>query len=251
MWRVKWWRVGVALLICFAAFWLAGFIWQEWANWQLAQQFLRENPNLAVVPVPLPDKSVAKLAGTRVAVAGLSFQVPWGEIFRQRGFETRSVVNFTDGEVLMLSDPSHASDTEKALWAFAKTPQQADAFKHAFGPELLNCCYAIMASELAATPSQMTWWNTRTGSAKSFRLLLRKSTQVIDSKAIYELNAGEMRGFQMGDPTAAPYEVTLQLFDRNDRRHEISISQYGAKKPFLAQSEINAIVASIQLIPQK
>ncbi len=249
MWQVKWWRVGVALLVCFAAMFAAGFVWEQWAGWQLTQEFLRENPNLVAVPVPLPDTRIAQLDGARVAILGLSVQVPWKEVLRQRDFGTMSFVGFKDGGVLMLTSPSITKAIDQRIQSLAKNRQEADAIRETIGSHVSNCCYDLMARELAATPSQVRWWNQWGNGRSNFVLLMRKSEEVMDSSTIYNMSGGEMRGFQFGNPAVAPYGVTLELFDRDDRRHEIRISRYDASSPFLTQAEVNAIVASIHPIP--
>jgi len=248
-WEVKWWRVGLALAIVFAVILATGFILDRYFGWHEIQDFCRENPNLADLPVPLSDKSVANLEGAQLQVQGLSFQVPWKEVLRQSDAKTISAVAFKDGPILSIPNRTNALETERLIQGYAKTKQEMDAARRSIGSPALSCCYDLMAGELAVTPSELKWWETWRTQRNTFLRLVRKSMDIMDSNAIYEINAGEMRGFQMGNPSVAPYEVKLELFDRDDRRHEITISQYGANRPFLTQAQVNAIVASIRTVP--
>jgi hypothetical protein len=248
-WEVKWWRVGLVLAIIFVTIYATGIIWEQYADWREINVFLRENPNLANVPIPLPDKSVANLDGSRLELVGLSMQVPWKEIWRRWDFKTVSTVSFKDGPGLDIFDLSRAMVMERAIQSHTKDKQEVEAERRLVGSHALNCCHDLMASELTVKPSELRWWNTFLTRHRTLVRLERKSMDIGDSNAIFEISAGEMRGFQMGNPAAAPYGVTLELFDRNDRRHEIRISQYRANHPFLTQAEVNAIVASIRTVP--
>jgi hypothetical protein len=244
-WEVKWWRVGLALLIIFASLFAVEFVWEQYADWQEIRAFCRENPNLADVPVPLPDKSVATLDGARLEFPGLSLRVPWKDIWRR--WDAQSLT-FKDGPVFRIPTRD-ASALEKVIQNYAKTKQEADAGRRLVGSQSLNCCYDLMASELTVTPSELRWWNTWPTRRRVVVRLDSKLMDIMKANAIYEISAGEMHGFQMGNPALAPYEVTLELFDRNDLRHEITMSKYRADRPFVTQAEVNAIVASIRLIP--
>jgi hypothetical protein len=235
-WEVKWWRVALALLIIFAALFAVDFIGDQWADWQEVQGFCRDNPNLATVPIPLPDQSIAKLDGTRLEMGGLAFSVPGKEILRRRDFSHLSFVNFEDGLAISTPDGSSGLNLEKSIQANTSSKKEADETRRLLGSRELNCCYGLLASELAITPSGLKWWNTW------------RTRRIGKANAIYEINAGEMRGFQMGNPSVAPYEVVLDLFDQGDRRHEIRINNARADRPFISQSEINAIVASMKPI---
>jgi hypothetical protein len=248
MWEVKWWRVALALIIIFAALFAVDFIGEQWADWQEVHDFCRDNPNLATLPIPLPDQGVAKLDGARLEMGGLAFSASSKEILRRRDFSHISFVNFNDGLAISTPDWSSGLDLEKFIQANTRSKKEADETRRLLGSRVLNCCYGLLASELAITPSGLKWWNTWRTRRIAFTRLTTKSIDIGKANAIYEINAGEMRGFQMGNPAVAPYEVVLDLFDQGDRRHEIRINDARADRPFISQSEINAIVASMKPI---
>lgn len=106
--------------------------------------------------------------------------------------------------------------------------------------------YDWMASELAATPDQIRWWN-RTNNVRLTVLLGMKSIEMTGNcTAIYKAENSELHGFQLGDPAIAPHRVTLDLFDVNNRRYELVASSRNADHPVVTQADINAIVASIR-----
>jgi hypothetical protein len=107
-----------------------------------------------------------------------------------------------------------------------------------------------MAAELAATPSQVKWWSTRTTKARSLILLNLKSMEVLETtNRIYLQTSEEMHGFQIGDPALSPYKVELDLYDRSDRRYRILIAGKDLTHQVMTQAEINGMVASLRPIP--
>jgi hypothetical protein len=65
-----------------------------------------------------------------------------------------------------------------------------------------------------------------------------------DCETVRRISGGAVRGYQFDDPKNK--EIKLILFDPKDRRYEIRITY---KAP-IAQSQINAIVASLYFLPK-
>ena len=60
-----------------------------------------------------------------------------------------------------------------------------------------------------------------------------------------------MRGIQIGDPSIAPFDVRLELFDERDRHYAVWINVgKGTKSALATQAEINAIVRSLHGIAE-
>lgn len=249
-WQVRWWRVGVALAICFAGVGLVNLVvFSWWMPLWGAREFYRDHPRISETPAPLTDKSVAKLEGLRVERFEFSFQVPWKEIGWQKNLGSASSVVFKDGQALIVFDPRRALDSAKTIQDSAKTPREAATVRRTFGSSTLSSNYDLMAAELAATPAQGKWWAGPRQNARNFVLLGLKSMEMMDANAIYGISNEEMHGFQLGNPALAPYKVELDLFDRGDRRYKIILTQRDRIGPILTQAEVNAIVASIHPIP--
>ena len=99
---------------------------------------------------------------------------------------------------------------------------------------------------MMSTPDQVKWWNGPTeNEARSF-LLEMKSLNLGNLRSIYAVNAGGLHGFQEGDPAAPPYRIRMDRFDSTDRHYQIRISATDNHGPLISQSQINAMVASIQ-----
>jgi hypothetical protein len=77
-------------------------------------------------------------------------------------------------------------------------------------------------------------------------LLVNKTVGMLDYHDIYTIEAGGMRGFQLGDPAKPPYRVQLHLYDEADRHIRIDIGALGPEGYPLTQAELNAMVASIR-----
>ncbi len=223
-WQVSWKRVGITLLCCFAA---APVL--EWAGTDavvlyFARQTIQEHPNLSIVPTPVPDKNIEMPNGITINRFEFSFQVPWEEIEYEKNGKTVSLLDFKNGGTIIIFDPSIALDRAKSIQEAAKTTHDAKVIRQVYGSRALSSNYDFMASELATSPSHVKWWASKTSNVKSVVLLNLKTTEILDSNAIYQLSNNEMHGFQFGNPAVVPYRIELNLFDRNDRRYHIIIS---------------------------
>jgi hypothetical protein len=248
-WEVKWWRVGAALACVFGGLSLVGVAFENvWLPWYEGRELVRENPYLGAVPAPVSDKTVAKLDGVRLDLFGVSLQVPWNEVVRNKTVGNTSLISFEDDRSLFIFDPSTAFSQVRALQGKGRTQREAKAIRNLFGTRALSSNYDLMAAELA-TPAESSWRDSLLEGKRRAILLTLKSVEMNDSNAVYGISANELHGFQFGNPAVAPFEVSLVLFDRNDRRYEISLGRKEKNAPFVTQAEVNAIVASIRPIP--
>jgi hypothetical protein len=110
-----------------------------------------------------------------------------------------------------------------------------------------------MQAAMCATPEQAKWWRFRSSqNERAQLLLLTKFLLLMDSShafgtdhPIYMISAGEMRGFQLGNPNVPPFETHLDLFDKADRHLVLDVTGPKGHEQVLTQEEINAVVASI------
>ncbi len=246
-WQVNWIRVAVGTLICFAALWLVAWASTPLIAWHFAQETIRDNPHLNLVPMPVQDRSVVALDGLQIKHFEYSLQIPWKDVDVERDAKMVFVLHFKRGVALMLFAPSTAVDTVKLIRG--KNEEDTKAVTRLLGARALSSNYDLMAAELAATPAMVRWWATPTENARCITLLNLKSVEMHESNAIYMQSSEEMHGFQFGNPAVAPYRVELDLFDRNDRRYQILIAGKDLTRQALTQAEINAMVASLRPIP--
>src|SRR5580693_7363851 len=82
-WHVRWKKLGLGLVIAYAATWLAveavEVVGSQLRPWWYARQMLGDDPAARLVLTPLPDLSLAQLSGTRIDAYGYSIQTPWNE----------------------------------------------------------------------------------------------------------------------------------------------------------------------------
>jgi len=245
-WGVSWKRVGIALLLVFGSLWLvygaAVLISYQLRPWLTARSLAKEFPELDRVPVALADKSLSPLAGIRVEVNGLSLQTPWKDVAEKRATQRPSFVFFSDGAGIMALDP--AQDMDRYLLVLFRN-------NHVLDEQTLRSSYALRATSMAATSEQVKWWRLPRQNLKYLLPFTLKATALQGPGALYSISSGQFHGFQIGNPSVAPYEVNLDLYDGADRHYRIRFFERGAPRPFLTQGEINAMMASLRPAPGK
>ena len=244
-WSVSWKRVGTGLLLVFVSLWLvygATVLGSYQLHpWLTARELVRDYPQLNMVPMAPPDKSLASLKGVRVDFYGLSFQTPWNRVASKRSTRSVSFVKFSDGPGIMVFDP--AEDPGKAMLGQLRA-------NHTLDDQTLQSEYALRAAEMAATSEQIKWWRLPSQNLKHILPFSLKLVALHNhSSSLYSVGLGEFRGFQEGNPSIAPYDVVLDLFDSVDRHYQIAFSEADARHPFLTQAEINSMSASLHSVP--
>jgi len=145
-----------------------------------------------------------------------------------------------EGAVIAVKNPLSRFDSFKSVRALANANSALRT-----GALRSDCNLALMA--MAARTDQVKWWKTPYQNAVALKLLSLKG--IIESGgrgALYVVRYGELCGIQQGDPTTAPYEVKLDLFDRADRHYEMTLD--AGRDLALTQTAVNAIIASLRPI---
>jgi len=248
-WHVSWKRVGLALLVIFLTPVLIAVVWNlaylQLLPWQLSRQTAATNPGIENIPCALPNNSLATLPGKHVERFGFSIQLPWNEIYRDQTLNDVALVSSNDGGLLTINSPSYSVDSIATLRRLANLSPELRS-------ESLQTNYALTSAAMNAKPEQVKWWRTRGQNQKDFTLLEMKSLVEDECHgALYTINFGEMRGFQQGDPSVAPYCVRLDLFDKDDRHYKITFGEYAEQGPIVTQAAINAMVASLRPISHR
>jgi hypothetical protein len=243
----NWTRRTLQTIIVIFSGWLVYDGAMNLIAWHFLRETCRENANLSVVPIPLPDQHIAPLNKMRINAFEYSLQIPWSDLDTERDGKSIAIRYFKCGATLMLFDPMSEIDSVKLIQGV--TEQDAKKMISIFGARALSSNYDLVAAELSASPSQVKWWSTRTAKARALVLLNLKSMEMLDSKVIYPQSSEEMHGFQFGNPALPPYKVELDLYDRNDRRYRLWVAGKNLNHPILTQAELNAMVASLKPIP--
>jgi hypothetical protein len=241
--QVKLKRVVLGLVIIFTCLGaLQGVIWFL-EPWYFAREISHADAHLDLTPVRLHDTSLSPLAPGRLGFFDFSFQVPWKQVETQKVTKTSAVVLFREGAALIVFDPSETTKLSSAMH------QQSKPLASIFGSRAMSSGYDWMASELTAAPDQIRWWN-RTNNVRLALLLGMKSIKISNEcTVIYRVENPELHGFEFCDPAAAPYRITLNVFDVNNRSYEMVIASRRADQPVVTQADINAIIASMRPIP--
>ncbi len=247
--RRSWKQRVISVLVCFCASWLVCIEALNLIAWHFARETSRAHRNLNVLPKPVPDTSVAELAGSRIERFGFSFQVPWENVEQDRTAKSIAVVSFKEGGELLIFDPVFEADGAKNMRG--TTSQQQKVMSDVLGSRTLSSNYDLMAAEVQATPAEVKWWATRTQNTRNIIMLMNKSTNIGDADVIYTISSSSMRGFQYGDPSVPPYVVKLDLFDGADKHYKIMVTGKNQHRSVISQAQINALVASVHPLPSQ
>jgi hypothetical protein len=188
----------------------------------LARGLSDVSPLLGSVPQQLLNKAVSSTPGKFVSQFGYQFEIPCPDIDRTilRGH----MVSFhcTNERTLTFYDPN-----------FSK-------------PELFHhVSYDSIASSLNAVPGQLSLLHSRSSNQRLLGLLLDKSKYIMKADGhIYSIDRTNLRGFQLGDPSA--FLSNFELFDSQNRHIRFWI----ASKTSLSQEQINRTIESLKRIPK-
>jgi hypothetical protein len=174
----------------------------------------------------------------RLSCAWFSFNAPWqgGQTFES---EHAKAFVFNGQKAFVVALRPKEEGIVKAL--LGSDPDEAREMKQLLGEDNLRSEFAALDFCLRVTPEQA-------GPMSSVRDLTRIATMLILKSAftplgneIYTVRLAALQGFQFGNPAAAT-EIYVYLFDPADRL-------YRTKFHAVTQSEIDAILASIEFTP--
>jgi len=243
------WLVAIGLILVYAYFFgrPTMFVWQ-------AKQESASDPKLALVPIPLSDTSISTTPGTIVTLFGYQFEVPWqGQVaVRNPGDDHLAVVySAAVGKPLMFFNPAKngglVETTRAELKARGEDPRIADAYLDAHSD------YDLIRSTLYTTPAQLSLiFPGKNAVYAATRLMIKRTEAVGAETGLYSFQIGQLRGFQIGDPSRAR-NVRVIGFDRGDNRFEFGFGgvpghQYVSKQGF-NQAEINRVLQSLRSAP--
>ena len=239
--RVKLVRLLVLFGLAYLVIWAGAVAVTHVMVWHDVRTHLREHPEARLVPQPLTDLKIDDLkAGVAIEQYGCTLHVPWPKVLDQKKMKSMTLVTFSDGGTVMMSDP--ASSAELFSLTLGKTAQEKANMQALYGLRTLSSNYELTSAQMQETGDEVSLFQSTMKNTRAMLLLMLKPTY---SKAtvIYSLSAGRLRGFQIGDP-ATP--IQLLLFDDKDR--ELHLWIRGPKTgPGLTQEQVNGIVASVQM----
>ena len=240
--RISWRRIGLCLAIIFAAGYLATLVTDHVGVWYLARKEARD-PESSILPQRLPNIGVADLqGGQQVNDFGYVFDLPW-KVSKRTGAKTVSTFTLENGTWVFIAAPQ---SLPPGLASIEKdTPAETAAFRSVYGILTEGSRYDWMQAELYSSPSDVSFWRSRSHNSRALVMLMSKHAAIQNAKVIYTLSVGRFHGFQFGVPQQAHSPVNIRLFDAND--HELWIGLRRAPNGgSFTQEQINAIMASIR-----
>ncbi|MGA3032698.1 MAG: hypothetical protein ABSD70_05415 [Terracidiphilus sp.] len=215
--------------------------------WLSAKRMSKVDPRLSLVPANLPTNAESPLSNASIDCYGIRLSLPSESVVDVFQGDWITSVRFRNGGILMVEDTSHNPG-----WLGIAIGERNT--QRLFGKEVLSSKFKLMQAAMWATPDQAKWWRLRALENQrieyllvaKFFLLAVPSRYGFTLGPIYKIDGGEFRGFQIGNPSVAPYEAHLDLFDRDDRHLKFDIEGPEGHGQVLTQADINGMVASIR-----
>ncbi|HET6928674.1 MAG TPA: hypothetical protein VFI45_00010 [Candidatus Acidoferrum sp.] len=191
-------------------------------------------------PVPLPSIAASSDQGTKLVHAGFSFEVPWNDLDLQKSKfgGNIAVFAFQSGRVISFFGPSE--NHEDLLSTFEKSiGDNKGTLKKLFGPQATETNYAFHRAILEETADKVSPFEAKREALRSSMLLMLKATSSVGGETgLFQIQSQDWKGFQFDDPSRNP-QVTLEVYDREDRHIEIVLHSGKDVSSSLAQADIN------------
>jgi len=222
--------------------------------WLASRGLSRFDSRVDIVPVSLSNKAEAPLSNLSIDLYGFRLLLPNNEVGEVLKGEQTTTMRLRNG-VLIIRNSSHDEN-----WIVSELAHGNEFGKKLLAPDLLDSRYSLMEATMFATPDQVKWWRFRTKENQRIAFLLMTKltalTQVNSMRSatvrsLYRIEFGDFRGFQFGNPDAAPYDIHVDVFNGANRHFQFDIFGLEGHGPVLTQPEVNAMVGSIrQIQPQ-
>jgi hypothetical protein len=202
----------------------------------------RTQPELWVVPQPLPATAAETSIGKSFSYLGYEFESPWTDVAFERKTNSVVVLNFSNGQGIAVFDwPQGPLQMLKG-----ETAEQAAALQAVLGAEATRSNYAFLSSILAVTPGDLRVFSSRHKMVANSVLLSMKQIEISKVKGrVYSFETDAIRGFQKGDPLQ-DVTVTIEAFDAQDHKIELLIGAKPNTNPKPSQADINRILYSFR-----
>ncbi len=218
---------------------------QMMSYWQM-HKYAKKFAILDRTPRPLPTVAISSSPTTKLAGRGYSFQSPWTDFDVEKSKFPGScgVFAFRSHSAILFCAPEAGSED---LRATVKN-LVGNSLEKLVGSEAMKSDYAFRAALLATTTRNLTPWMSQRESIRTDTLLMFKATSSIGGNTgLFQVESNGWRGFQFDDPTKGPKNVTLELYDSQDRHVEIVFIPNRSTGIGLTQQEINRVVQSLSL----
>jgi hypothetical protein len=241
--RIAYWSLRLLPLAVTAFVWFFGV--QCIVCWKV-RQFEKSNPVLRVIPQPLRDAAPAKQPGLKLSVYGYEFEVPWGDIDKEktRSGDFATIYYFRSGPFLMFSNPKKAANAKETILADDEKRKVATQM---WGEKALGSNFALTKAILETTPAQMSVFAPRPKVVGLGMLLMLKMVPATGGETgIFAFDTPTLRGFQMGDPDKKPKSLSVRALDMGDHQLEITFGIQSGYAGQITQSEVNRVLQTVR-----
>lgn len=211
-------------------------------SWARRMPFLRETPQ------QLPSTAASPVQTKNLSFYGVNFSAPWKGIASQKSQDSQSAVRFNSGPIIVFFDPQIEADPLETIRD--GDPNLYTRYQQLFGYNLFPSTYDLYAAVYGASPALLSPVMPRDKMDRVAALLQWKLNFGSDgATAIYSVNAAEMRGIQLGDPSR-DHIVSVRLFD--SRNHQYRMLFTSTKGPgTYPQADINCVLDSLAPAPER
>jgi hypothetical protein len=205
---------------------------------------VRTEPELWVVPKPLPATAAETSIGKSFSYFGYEFESPWTEVAFERKTQSVAVLNFSGGQAISVLDWSDGDGPLQALKGGGA--DSAAALEPVFGAEATRSNYAFISRILKVTPGDLRVFSSRQKMVRNSVLLRIKQIDLPRIKhGVYSFQTNSFRGFQKGDPLRDGV-VIIEAFDAQDHKIPLWIGAKPDASPKPTQADINRILYSFR-----
>jgi hypothetical protein len=183
-----------------------------------------ENPVLFSQPTPRELKKSTLIGDGDYSLYGLHFSVPWTDLVKKSekaGVATQMF--FSQQKFVTVYDDGYLSDrfvTGNDGAFSTKDAQQVSGF---FGADVISDKYLFYRSVLENTPDRVGSSTTEQEALARAALIPVKAVITAGTSGkIYSFDAGNIKGFQLGDGSAEQ-PIVVYGFDQSDRLFNLSI----------------------------
>ncbi len=246
------WGLAFVLVVGVALFFVREYFRTQIDCYFRARTLIREHPQLAVMPRPLPDLAVYSGDSTHISRFGYEFDLPWtdGVTIKESllnpqppGGDPRQEVRVA--ELSFKSGISVKFYVQETGWA--ESAGAAPEMREFLGENALASNYNHLAATLNAKPSDLSLFVSQGRAARYLYFLSNKASMNCNGNnefSIFQVQSGKVRGVQFSGVQAGSC-LGLMLFDEHDRPISFEIElKKGAKRP--TQPKINRIIQSLR-----
>ncbi|HEV2195274.1 MAG TPA: hypothetical protein VGR55_06810 [Candidatus Acidoferrum sp.] len=238
----------VACLLCVAYLWFFGVatmlaLEARYVAWKM--------PIVKTIPTELPDQSIAQASGQKLNYFGYEFEVPW-EIDEAKSKQVGQMrlVAFRSGNSLLVSRMAPKEFVKDFLSTGKADPA---GLRNLYGEEVLQSDYLLKQRIFEVTPEKVGLLTPRKEAVGGAMLLLIKGIMMPSGaeSGIYQIRAGDFRGFQFGDPRSRPKSIDLEIYNQDGGLGFIFTQRQNTSDPAITQAQINRIVQALRKLPNQ